>query len=29
MPSMNLDGAIDLEKRIINLPSSPSLLGKF
>jgi aminotransferase in exopolysaccharide biosynthesis len=29
MPSMNLDGAIDLEKRIINLPSSPSLVGKF
>lgn len=29
MPSMNLDGAIDLEKRIVNLPSSPSLTGKF
>ena len=29
MPSMNLDGASDLEKRIINLPSSPSLTGKF
>ena len=29
MPSMNLDGAIDLEKRIVNIPSSPSLTGKF
>ena len=29
MPSMNLDGAIHLEKRIVNIPSSPSLVGEF
>jgi dTDP-4-amino-4,6-dideoxygalactose transaminase len=29
MPSMNLDGANHLEKRIVNIPSSPSLVGEF
>ena len=29
MPRMNLDGAIHLEKRIVNIPSSPSLVGEF
>jgi len=27
-PTMNLDGAIDLAKRVINIPSSPNLAGR-